>query len=598
MFKPHDGDIDRGLFGVKRVIVIVALVAIAVVVGIVVNNKIHASANDQTQYQVAAVDYSEVRKTVSATGTLQPWQTVSIRSKAGGNVDQLFVDVGSVVHKGEVLAKIDPTDSEEAYDEASASVQQATANTAEAKLTYQMQVANDQQAVQNAEAALQSAQAKMIEAQADAQAQPAQTHSAIAQARAAYYAAIKQREELNSTNPQDYAAAQSAYNQDVANQKAAKVTLDRQVSLANQGFVAQQTVDTDQAAYDVAVAATQSAKEKLDTLSAQQQAVTQAADAQVANAKAALANAQAQTVNIPAKQDEYQAAVAAYKQAQAALAQAKANLLNDPIKKWAIQASAAGIVSGKAQVNDAKTTLDQTIVRSPANGVILVRDVSVGTIVPSALSATATGVELLSLGETDQMYVQATVDETDIANITVGQDVNVSFDAYPDIPFDGKVTRIDPQAVVNQNVTQFDVRVEIDNTAPTFRLLKPGMNATCDFIVDQKENVLAVPSEAVQTDDSGNSYVQVATGGKPAPADTALGLPPDPNLLVGVKVKRVPVQTGLEGDDNTQITSGLSPGEKVVTSTIQPVQAAPQGGSPFASGPGGRGFGGGGGGRR
>lgn len=577
----------------KRALVAIALIAIVAVGGIVINNKIHAGADDQTQYQVATADYGEVRKTVSATGTLQPWQTVSIRSKAGGNVNQLFVDVGSVVHKGEVLAKIDPTDSLEAYDEATASVQQAQANTQEAKLSYQMQIQQDQQGVYNAEAALQSAQAKMIEAKADSQAQPAQTYAAIAQARAAYNAAIKQREELNSTNPQDQASALAAYNQDVANQKAAKQTLDRQVSLADQGFVSQQTVDTDQASYDVAVAATQSAKEKLDTLTAEQQAVNQAADAQVANARAALVNALAQKVNIPAKQDEYIAAVAAYKQAQTALSQAKASLLNDPIKKWAIQASAAGIVSGNAQVNDARITLDQTVVRSPANGVILVRDVSVGTIVPSALSATATGVELLELGEDDQMYVQATVDETDIANISVGQKVDVSFDAYPDIPFQGTVTRIDPQAVVNQNVTQFDVRVEIDNTAPTFRLLKPGMNATCDFIVDQKENVLSVPSEAVQTDDSGDTYVQVASGGRPAPADPALGLPPDPNLLIGVKVRRVPVQTGLEGDDNTQITSGLQPGEKVVTTTIQPVQSTPQGGSPFASGPGGRGFGGG-----
>jgi multidrug efflux pump subunit AcrA (membrane-fusion protein) len=595
MFK-QDDSVYRGKESVKRVIVILVIIAVLVTGGIIINNNIHAAAANQTQYQVATADFGMVRKTVSATGTLQPWQTVSIRSKAGGKVDELLVDVGSIVHTGQVLAKIDPTDSREAYDQASASVQQATANTNEAKLTYQMQVQNDQQSVDNAEAALQAAQAKMIEAKANDQAQPAQTQAAIAQARAAYYSALKQRQELNSTNPQDVANTQASYNQDVANEKAAKLTLDRQISLAKQGFVPQQTVDTDQAAYDVSVAATAAAKEKLDTIAQQQQATTQASDAQVANARAALANAEAQRVNIPAKHDEYLASVAAYKQAQAALSQAKANMLNDPIKKWAISASAAGIVSGKAQLSDAKTTLDQTVVTSPANGVILVRDVSQGTIVPSALSATATGVELLSLGETDRMYVQATVDETDIANITVGQQVDVNFDAYPNMPFDGKVTRIDPQAVVSQNVTQFDVRVEIDNSEPTFRLLKPGMNATCDFVVTEKDNVLNVPSEAVQTDDAGNSYVQVATGGKTAPADPTLGLPPDPNLLVGVKVKRVTVQTGVEGDDSTEITSGLKQGDKVVTSTIVPVQQTPQpqGNTPFGGGGGGRGFGGGG----
>ena len=207
----------------------------------------------------------------------------------------------------------------------------------------------------------------------------------------------------------------------------------------------------------------------------------------------------------------------------------------------------------------------------------------------------------MTIGDVTRMYVQATVDETDLASVDVGQNVDVSFDAYPGIPFQGKVARIDPQAVVNQNVTQFDVRVEIDNSSPTFRLLKPGMNATCDFIADQKDGVLCVPNEAVQTDDAG-SYVQVATGGKPAPADPTLGTAADPNTLVGVKLERRDVQVGLAGDDATEITSGLKAGEKVVTQTIAPAApaAAPAGGSsPFGGGRRGRGggFGGGGGGR-
>jgi HlyD family secretion protein len=233
--------------------------------------------------------------------------------------------------------------------------------------------------------------------------------------------------------------------------------------------VAQQTVDTAQAAEGVALAQVQAAKEKLDTLAAQQLAATQAADDQVAVAKATLANAQAGSVDILSKKAEYQAAVAAYNQGlaqvsqqDAALAQAQANLLNNPIKKVDIGVNQAAITSGLASLKDAKTTLNQTTVRAPANGVVLIRNVSQGTIIPSALSATATGTDLMTIGETDRMYVQATVDETDIANIDEDQKVEVSFDAYSGVQFDGTVTRIDPQAVVNQNVTQFDVRVEID----------------------------------------------------------------------------------------------------------------------------------------
>jgi HlyD family secretion protein len=198
------------------------------------------------------------------------------------------------------------------------------------------------------------------------------------------------------------------------------------------------------------------------------------------------------------------------------------------------------------------------------------------------------------------MYINVAVDETDIANVDDGQAVEVNIEAYPGIPFEGKVARVDPQAKVEQNVTTVNVRVEIDNSSPTYRLLKPGMNATCEFIIDQKNDVIAVPTEAVRSDEQG-SFVEIGSGGKPAPGDPKSGTPPDPEALIDVKLKRQPVEVGLEGNESVEITSGLNEGDKVVTQTIEP--AAPTaGGSPFGGGggPGGGrgGFGGGGGGGR
>jgi HlyD family secretion protein len=171
-----------------------------------------------------------------------------------------------------------------------------------------------------------------------------------------------------------------------------------------------------------------------------------------------------------------------------------------------------------------------------------------------------------------------------------GQTVDVSMDAYPSIPFQGKVARINPQAVVEQNVTTVHVRVEMDNSSPTFRLLKPGMNASCEFVMDQKDNVVNVPSDAIHTDDKG-SYVLIASGGMPAPADPKTGTPADPSVLVGVKTRQKRVEVGLEGNDSTEITSGLKGGEMVVTETIDNTPQAPS--SPFAGGRGPGGFGGG-----
>lgn len=566
---------------------------------------------DQTQYKVTAAQDGSVKKTVSATGTLQPWATVDIKSKAGGRVNALLVDVGSVVKKSQILARIDPADTLLSVSTAQANIAGALAHTQQSQQTYQLQLQQGRIAIANARAALGAAEAaraasaaQVASAQGQAAAQPSQTSAAIAQAQANYDAAVKDRQALDATNPQDRASAQAAYDQAVANQKNAKASLARQATLVRQGYVAQQDVDTAQAAYDVVAATVQSALEKLRTIRAQQQANAQAADAKIAQAKAALDSAAAGRVDIVTKKAAARQAAAALQQtmaqvqvAQAALQQAQANLANNGIKRQDVLYNESVIKSNQANLTNAQTTLQQTVVRAPSDGVVLTKAVSQGTYITSGLSLNSTGSTILTLGDITRMYVQATVDETDLASVDENQSVEVNFDAYPGIPFEGKVTRVEPQAVVNQNVTQFNVRVEIDNSSPTFRLLKPGMNATCNFLVGSKENVLTVPNSAVQTDDQG-PYVSIAAGGKPAPADPASGAPADPDTLVGVKTQRRAVETGLAGDEATEITSGLKSGERVVTQTIAPVVATPAAASsPFGGGARG-GFGGGGGGGR
>lgn len=582
-------------------LIITALVVIVLVVSFVTAKMRATNTSDQTEYKVAVVQIGPVKKTVSATGTLQPWSTVDIKSKAGGRVNALLVDVGSVVKKGQVIAKIDPADTLLGVNTAQAQINGAIAHAQQAQTTYQLQLQQGQIAIANARAALDAAMAsrasvvaQYASAKGQAAAQPAQTAAAIAQARANYNAALKDRQALNATNPQDLAAAKAAYDQAVANEKNTKASLTRQATLVQKGYVAQQDVDTAQAAYAVNAATVESAREKMKTISAQQQAGVQSADAKVAQAKAALDSARANRVDVATKRASAQQAAASLQQAnaqvqeaQAALTQAQANLANNTIKRDDIAYSNSVIKSNQASLTNAETTLAQTTVRSPSNGVVLSKAVSQGTYITSGQSLNSAGSTIVTLGDITRMYVQATVDETDLANINEGQDVEVDFDAYPGIPFDGKVARIEPLAVVNQNVTQFNVRVEIDNSSPTFRLLKPGMNATCNFLVGQKDNVVAVPGAAIQTDDNG-SYVLIAKGGKTAPADPTSGLPADPGTLVGVKTQHRAIETGLEGDDATEVTNGLKPGDRIVVQTIAPAATPQAGGSPF----GGRGGGG------
>jgi HlyD family secretion protein len=565
----------------------------------------------QTQYKIATVSTGQVKKTVTASGTLKPWSTVDIKSKAGGRVNQLLVNEGDTVTAGQVIARIDPTDTLLAVQQSQADVDSAQSTVASNSYQYELQLKQSALAIEtaraqlaNARASLQSSAASLATARVQSKAQPTQTAAAIRQARATYDAALRDREQLNSTQPQDKAQAQAAFDQATADNEIAQSNLERQRSLLQKGFVSQQAVDQSRTTATSARASLNSARERLNNIDAQQRSARASSDARVAQTKASWQNAQAQT-DVASRQNALKQAQAAYAQAQAqvnqaqtALNQAIANQTNNNIRRQAITNAQASAARAKASLTNSKTTLDQTVVRAPEEGVVLTKYVEQGTIITSGLSLSATGTSIVQIGNVSRMYVDVSVDETDIANVDEGQAVDVTFDAYPGVPFEGKVARVQPQAIVDNNVTTVHVRVEVDNSAPTFRLLKPGMNSTCEFILGKKDNVIAVPNEAIQEDDKG-SFVLVASGGKPAPAEA--GTPADPSLLVGITTKRVDIETDLAGNETTEVTKGLKGGEKIVVQTIEPEVAStttPQAGSPFAGGAGGRGgFGGGGGGR-
>lgn len=592
----------------KRAAIIILILAVVGLIFLFTKFVQAAGASTQkVQYKLAKVETGMVKKTVSATGTLTPWTTVDIKSKAGGKVLKMPVDVGTVVKKGQLLALIDPADTKLTVDTASADIRAAVAHTDQSKEIEKLQLRQTDIAIDTARASLASAEASLAAARTreatakvTADTQQSLTDASIETARANLDQAKQTREAMNSTNPQQVATAKANFDQAVANAKNGESNLKRQKSLLDQGFVSQQVVDSAQAAYEVAVAQVDDSREKWNTVKAENDANTRAADERVKQAKAQLDNAVANKIDVPNKRRAYEEAVATTNQlraqvkaAKAALDQAIENKRNNVIKRFDIDSNAAQIARAQATMTNARITYDQTTVRADSDGVVLQKYVEEGTIISSALSFAATGNNILQIGDVTRMYVDVTVDETDIANVDPGQAVDMSFDAYPGTPFEGKVIRIDPQASVVQNVTTIHVRVEVDNTSTTFKLLKPGMNSTCEFVIDKKDDVLSVPSEAIRTDDNGK-FVETASGGTVAPLDPKTAAPdakPDPNVKVDCKITRVAVETGLEGNESVEIKSGLKEGDTIVTQKIEPV--VQQSSSPFGSGGMGRGFGGG-----
>jgi HlyD family secretion protein len=156
----------------------------------------------------------------------------------------------------------------------------------------------------------------------------------------------------------------------------------------------------------------------------------------------------------------------------------------------------AQLVRAQRSLEDAKIAFEDTDVRAPIAGVIIERNVEIGTVISSATSNVGGGTVLLRMANLDTVQVRALVDETDVGKIQPGMDVSILVDAYPNRPFQGRVLKIEPLAVTQQNVTMFPVLVRIANREG---LLKPGMNAEVEMRVGDRRGVLAVPNGALRT---------------------------------------------------------------------------------------------------
>ncbi len=212
----------------------------------------------------------------------------------------------------------------------------------------------------------------------------------------------------------------------------------------------------------------------------------------------------------------------------------------------------------------------ETPLLSPENGQIVYLPTVQGQIVN-------TGTELMVMS--DHLIVNTQVDETDLAQIKMNQDATITLDAYPNQPIDGVVRRISYQSTLVNNVTTYEVDVW-PAKIPDF--MRSGMTANVVFNVSEKDDILLIPSEAIQQTPDGQSYVLKAGASQ------------------GSKPQTITIQTGLTDGKQTEVTAGLNEGDKVLIKTFSAgkVAASSAGTNPFMPTSGGtRGTGGGGGGR-
>lgn len=343
------------------------------------------------------------------------------------------------------------------------------------------------------------------------------------------------------------------------------------------------------------------------------------------------ADVQAQSATINSYQSGVQAADASYKAAQSDLIQQQASLEKARLdydrgqglykdglipkqdfdqRKTAYDAAAATVEASKARVQAQKAQLEQVraqldqsravLVRtkdvlsktayvSPINGIVSYLPVRLGEYVVPGIQ-NSNGSFLMTLSDMSVVTSEVKVDETDIVNVKIGQVADVTIDAVPGKTFKGKVTEIGSQAVLrtsglattqtttsNQEAKDFKVVVTLDSPPDN---LRPGLSTTAKIKTAERKDAVAIPIQALTVrsrkdlDEAAksakkNGNVTLAAPPAPAPGDPKKDEVQGVFVVTGKKAAFRPVETGISGVTEIEITKGLQAGDEIVVGSYK-----------------------------
>ena len=628
---------------------VLAVVAVgATTVGIRASNGEEAVVATQT----STVGRGVVYRTVTASGELAAADDIELEFATSGEVVELNVGLGDAVTEGQVLARIDPADAQDAVEEAEADLDTERARLAETlegvspaeSRQRQLQLDEAQAKIADAntdlERAHQDVTANDVSRQrqleraksdlADEVADQAETSSELEDARDALRSANVARNTAQSTvDDLETRADELDDDLDAAEDDLADAQDD--LADAQQAFedndcdtTPSPTCDDIQDEIDNANDDVDDANDDIDDA---QDEITDLADEQ-SDAAAELADAEQDVTEAESDVDQLETEVEGFTEqvqqlersvqdveldawngavddarsvANATTAVADAELAyQSQLASNAVAdegASTADVLSGQASVrtaqiavDNAREDLDETTMVAPADGIISAITADVGDDVgdasaSSSSSTTAAASDSTSDSSSSTAFITLTdvstfdavmsVNETDIADLEVGQAATVSVDALPDTLLPGEVVSIDPTTSSGDSVVEYEVRVVLTRTAEG---LRAGMTVGVDVIAEQVDGALNVPSAAITGTGDSATVTVVADDGTEEQRQVVLGI---------------------EGDDATEIVSGVAEGDEVVVAgaAVAGTGAVPDG-FPAGGPPGGFGGGGLGGGGR
>jgi len=203
----------------------------------------------------------------------------------------------------------------------------------------------------------------------------------------------------------------------------------------------------------------------------------------------------------------------------------------------------AAIAQAEAAVERAEEELANATIRAPIKGMVLSRDVELGSPVSSILNLGAGATLVMVLGDIREVFVRGKVDEADIGWVRSNQPARIKVETFKDRQFQGRVTQISPLGVEKDNVVSFEVKVSIDNASGE---LRANMSANAEIVLDEHKGTLLIPEKAVIYDAQRVAWVEVPQPGAPKGRE------------------RRQIKTGFSNGTRTEVVDGLKEGQQVI----------------------------------
>lgn len=535
----------------------IVLVGCLVVGGVVYGQ--YQKSRETPKYETVKVERGVLRQTVDATGNVESANDLSLRFETAGRLVGLYKQVNNQVRKGEVIAELN-------LSELNASVAQAQAAVAKAEADLNKQLSgNTSEYIAGLEASLAKALADLDQIQGSA---PGAENSKIVQK--AYEDALVTLQAVqnvlsvsltvadnilgvdNTLANDDFEDVLSVLDNGALNSakikfyaaKAAKIDfdvlvndLDKKSEHPKIDAVALQGDDALQAAKDLLLAIS-TVLEKTVPIGDLSQSELDGIKTDVQTERTSVNTKYGELVNqtqaIDTARNTFYSYQALVDKAEAALNDAK-----NPPREVDVAAYRAALQSAQASLAAAVANRDKARIIAPVNGVI-------GKIIPQVgeyVSAQNDVVKLVS----PHFEIKIDIPETDIIKIALGNEAQVTLDAYGDeVKFKGKVTEIEKGETIIQDVVYYTVTVSLDEK--TDKEILNGMTADVMFYTEQRDNVLFLPLRAVRSNGEGK-YVKV---------------------LNQSEAQEIKVKTGLRGDGGmVEIIEGLSEGQEVILATVE-----------------------------